>query len=421
MQVCAWVARKSLRLIDRIAEEPAESGAKREVRSVSKDGAELPKKDTFDPYLGADGVALEPRPFIPAILDDAKLMPSDFRVLGCFWARAASNGLVQTNLTDVASFCGLNRDTVSDAVKRLIASNWISSSKALGSRRGYKLNVPNGPLRPFFPRWLEAHQLDPTAYRVYCHLTRRVGKNPTAYPSAENIQRVCRIGEDSRKQALATLTTRGLVEIGPQQHRQPTQYRILVPAKTSSFASVPNCPTQQSEFPSHAESTGVKPAENRGAKVIRGKEMERKQGRDKSHSSLPATLSPETTLAIATTHQMTSSGVAETWAKWRGIKLCFPRDIEGRTRDEVLDMFSTELVTTKRGRLWRHENRARPPRPETGNCVPAIERAAGDKPRPEPSGWQSRAHQRYPNFAASIIALGWSRLQEGMQDQLTER
>lgn len=51
------------------------------------------------------------------------------------------------------------------------------------------------------------------AFRIYCHLKRRSGKNGVAWPGAVSMAKICRMGQSSVRDAIAELEARGMLSV----------------------------------------------------------------------------------------------------------------------------------------------------------------------------------------------------------------
>lgn len=83
---------------------------------------------------------------------------------------------------------------------------------------------------PFIPAWLDDRGLDPTAFRVLCHLWRRRNhRTGDCYPSAESIAKACGIGRKAVFKWIAELEKAELLTRAKTVFRGSNHYRLKVP------------------------------------------------------------------------------------------------------------------------------------------------------------------------------------------------
>ena len=81
-------------------------------------------------------------PFIPAWMDDARLLPTDVRVLVHLWRRAGKKCICWPSAPSIARTCGLNRDTVWDSLARLEKTGFLTRRKHYRNANEYLLTIP---------------------------------------------------------------------------------------------------------------------------------------------------------------------------------------------------------------------------------------------------------------------------------------
>lgn len=93
------------------------------------------------------------------------------------------------------------------------------------------MNNTNPPERPtpretkvFIPARLDDADLRPNVFRVYCHISRRDGREG-AWSSIAKMARVCRLHPQTVRKALRFLTGQGLLAATPRQG-QTTIYHL---------------------------------------------------------------------------------------------------------------------------------------------------------------------------------------------------
>lgn len=328
-----------------------------------------PASATFDPMSPSvrdSGLELEPVPHVPAWLADARLSLSDFRVLAHLWSLGRGGRQVTTARASIAARCGVNRDTVWDSLKRLEQLGLVARIKSRGRKNDYVLKVPAGrkdPLAsvhtPRFPLWLEWVGMTPRCFRVYCHLARRRGKNPVAFPSVHDIIHWCRMIEPMVSASLKWLEAQGHI----QRHFQAsgtTSYRLLVPARLPRENTANSADLAESEGDYLAETEGVGLAESKGDEGDIIKDPIRKEEGARTLAALPPELPQDVLSGIALDFGMTIEGVGKSWTQWRVRKLRYRDDVADLLLPDVIALFRLEFKEeTKLGRKWRREFSAR--------------------------------------------------------------
>jgi hypothetical protein len=105
------------------------------------------------------------------------------------------------------------------------------------------------------------------AFRVYCHLARRAGKDGAAYPGAVSMAAVCRMKRDTVFTALRELEGRGMLE-RQKRHGSSNEYWLTKASQWRQISPVPNEGASPETGLHPSPQTGLHPSPQTGRKGI---------------------------------------------------------------------------------------------------------------------------------------------------------
>jgi hypothetical protein len=105
------------------------------------------------------------------------------------------------------------------------------------------------------------------AFRIYCHLARRAGKDGAAYPGAESMAALCRMKRDTVFAALRELEGRGMLE-RRKRHGSSNEYWLTKASQWRQISPVPNEGTSPETGLHPSPQTGLHPSPQTGRKGI---------------------------------------------------------------------------------------------------------------------------------------------------------
>lgn len=207
------------------------------------------------------------------------------------------------------------------------------------------------------PGWLDDLGLPANEFRILCHLARRAGPKGFCHPSVRTIAAKCRLHKDTVARGIKALESKGLVRRYYRGSGTSNGYDLI-------YCGLARTGVLERKGANLTERKGRHLPESKGDKGVDWKGESREGEADTTPPNLPR--EPEWLQEVAAKSGLDVQQVRDEWAHFRGAKLNFPKDVAGKSAEDVRQMFLAKLPRSS---------------PKTRRPAPAP-------PPTGPEGWQ---------------------------------